>query len=70
MAGENMKLERPDVKFKTSFIAAVRESQAANNGARDILRLEANDLEHDFASYVLKLRRLNDQSRMNSPQAN
>jgi predicted acetyltransferase len=60
MAGKIVKLERPDVKFKTSFIAAVRESQAANNGARDILRLDPNDLEHDFFGYVQGQLRLDD----------
>jgi predicted acetyltransferase len=60
MAGTIVKLERPDVKYKTSFIAAVRESQAANNGARDILRLDPNNLEHDFSSYVQGQLRLDD----------
>jgi predicted acetyltransferase len=58
------KLERPDVKFKTSFIAAVRESQAANNGARDILRLDPNDLENDFANYVQGQLRLDDPTHL------
>ena len=52
MEGAAVKLERPDVKYKTSFMAAVREFQAANNGGRDILRLDVNDLEHDFYGYV------------------
>ena len=52
MAGATVNLERPAVKYKISFIAAVRESQATNNGARDILRLDPNDLEYDFSSYV------------------
>jgi predicted acetyltransferase len=64
MAGTIVKLERPDVKFKTSFIAAVRESQVANNGARDILRLDPNDLEHDFFGYVQGRLRLDDPAHL------
>jgi predicted acetyltransferase len=59
-----VKLEQPDVKYKTSFIAAVRESQAANNGARDILRLDPNNLKNDFASYVQGQLRLDDPTHL------
>jgi predicted acetyltransferase len=64
VAGKIVKLERPDVKYKTSFIAAVRESQAANNGARDILRLDPNNLENDFSSYVQGQLRLDDPAHL------
>jgi predicted acetyltransferase len=60
----SVKLEQPDVKYKTSFIAAVRESQAANNGARDILRLDPNNLKNDFASYVQGQLRLDDPTHL------
>jgi predicted acetyltransferase len=64
VAGTSVKLEQPDVKYKTSFIAAVRESQAANNGARDILRLDPNNLKNDFASYVQGQLRLDDPTHL------
>jgi predicted acetyltransferase len=64
MAGTIVKLERPDVKFKTSFIAAVRESQAANNGARDFLNFNPTDLKNDFAGYVPSQLCLNDPAHL------
>jgi predicted acetyltransferase len=64
MAGKIVKLERPDVKFKTSFITAVRESQAAKNGARDFLNFNPTDLENDFASYVQGQLRLDDPAHL------
>jgi predicted acetyltransferase len=64
MAGRIVKLERPDVKYRTSFIAAVHEFQASQTGGRDILRLDPNDLENDFASYVQGQLRLDDPAHL------
>jgi predicted acetyltransferase len=64
MAGTKVKLERPSVKYKTSFIAAVHEFQASQSGGRDILRLDPNELEHDFASYVQGQLRLDDPAHL------
>jgi predicted acetyltransferase len=64
MAGKTVKLERPDVKFKTSFITAVHEFQANQTGGRNILGLDPNDLEHDFTSYVQGLLRLDDPAHL------
>ena len=47
-----MKLERPDVKYKTSFIAAVLEFHANNDGMDDIRALDPIKLKEDFPSYV------------------
>ena len=49
---EPMKLERPNVKYKTSFIAAVREFRVNGNGLEDLRELELVDLENDFEAYV------------------
>jgi predicted acetyltransferase len=64
MAGTIVKLERPDVKYKTSFITAVHEFQTSKTGGRDILRLDPNNLEHDFSSYVQGQLRLNDPTHL------
>jgi predicted acetyltransferase len=47
-----MKLERPDVKFKTSFIAAVQEFRANGSGLEDLRELELVNLENDFEAYI------------------
>jgi predicted acetyltransferase len=52
MAGTIVKLERPDVKYKTSFIAAVRESRESDTGLPDTQELDPNMLERDFAAHV------------------
>jgi predicted acetyltransferase len=64
MAGTGVKLERPDVKYKTSFIAAVQEFQASQTGGRDILKLDPNSLENDFSSYVQGELRLDDPAHL------
>jgi predicted acetyltransferase len=64
MAGTGVKLERPNVKYKTSFIAAVHEFQASQTGGRDILKLDPNSLENDFSSYVQGELRLDDPAHL------
>ena len=59
-----MRLERPDVRFKTSFIAAVQEFQASQTGGSDILRLNLSNLENDFSSYVQGELRLDDPAHL------
>ena len=46
------RLERPDARFKTSFVAAVREFRAASSGLEDTRQLDPDALERDFAAYV------------------
>jgi predicted acetyltransferase len=64
MAGTGVKLELPDVKYKPSFIAAVHEFQTSKTGGRDILRLDPNNLEHDFSNYVQGQLRLDDPAHL------
>jgi predicted acetyltransferase len=64
MAGKTVKLERPDVKYKTSFIAAVHEFQASQTGGRNILQLNPDSLENDFSSYVQGELRLDDPAHL------
>jgi predicted acetyltransferase len=64
MAGTGVKLERPDVKYKTSFIAAILEFQATNSGGQDFLKLDPVNLENDFSSYVQGELRLDDPAHL------
>jgi predicted acetyltransferase len=52
MAGTGVKLERPDVKYQTSFIAAVHEFRANGSGLEDLRELELVNLENDFEAYI------------------
>jgi predicted acetyltransferase len=52
MAGTRVKLERPDVKYKTSFIAAVHEFRVNGSGLEDLRELELVNLENDFEAYI------------------
>jgi hypothetical protein len=55
MAGTGVKLERPDVKYQTSFIAAVHEFRANGSGLEDLRELELVNLEKaDFVGKILR----------------
>jgi predicted acetyltransferase len=47
-----MKLERPDVKYKTSFIAGFQEFQVSGSQWDDVSQLTSVNLETDFETYV------------------
>jgi predicted acetyltransferase len=52
MAGTKVKLERPSVKYKTSFIAAVQEFRVNGSGLEDLQELGLVNLENDFEAYI------------------